>query len=203
MALQDREKTIIWIGGVIILLIIAYRWGITPVMESQAGVRDKLAANSLILAKSNNKIARQKELETQIKTVNGEITLAEKNLLKGETPSLAAAELQKLLKNITNKENVKISSEKIISPQDADEYQKIPVQIALNCLVSDLRKVLFQIENCPTALIVAETKIKVNDVRNPSNVEAMLTVFGLIKNKMPEDDGQQKQEAPASNGKRS
>ncbi len=181
MKITDRDKKILLLGGGALLIAALYQWVLTPVLTSQAMVREKLAGKEILLAKTNAKIARKGRLTAKTKVIEEEIARAEKGLLHGKTPSLAAAELQRLLKKIAARGKVKVRSEKIISPIVVGEYQRIPVRVTLKGLVTNLKKVLHQIESNPMIMPISEARIKVINTRNPSQVEATLTVAGIIK----------------------
>lgn len=183
MKVTTREKNFLFAAAGALLIAAIYRWGVTPILANQAILRDELATKRLVLEKSKAKIARKGRLEANSKAIAEEINRLEKRLLLEETPSLAAAELQKLLKKIFKQAKVKVSSEKIVSPQEIGGYQRIPVEVTLKCLVTNLKNVLYEIEHNPIILQVPELKIKVGNLRTPSTVEATLTISGIIKKK--------------------
>ncbi len=181
MKISNREKRfLMFLGGALIIFAL-YEWVATPLITGQQAVRAKIDSKKVLLSKSLAKISEKETLAAKIKRAEELMSRAEKKLLPGETPSLAAAELQRILKHIANKAKINVSSEKIISPVEVGEYQKIPVRITLRCLVTDLKNFLHQVESHKVTLLIPETIIKVINRRDPGKVEATLTVAGIIK----------------------
>lgn len=184
MKISQREKNLLlFVGGGAIIIAAIYQWVITPIQSNQEAVREKISSKSILLEKSGAKIIQKESLGIKSNAIEEKIADFEKRLLSGKTPSLAAAELQKLLKKIAKNAKAEVSSEKIIAPIDVGEYQKIPVQVTVKCLVTDLKNFLHKIESNKIILPISEASIKVINSRQPSKVEATITIAGIIKKK--------------------
>lgn len=184
MKIEGREKNILIYGGIVIALLLIY-WALTPFIEEQVIIKETLSSKELMLEKTDRKIKEVALLDGKIKAASKKITQTEKRLLTGKTPSLAAAELQRILKGIAQSSDARVSSEKILDPIDLVEYRKIPVKITLNCTTKELKNFIYQVENNQVFLPISETTVKIINMKDPSKIEANLIVTGIIKQTEP------------------
>ena len=132
-----------------------------------------------ILKKQLEKIADKDVIRARLDKAKEELNGLEKGLLSGDKPPVAAAELQKLLKETAMSLNVEIKSERISTPVDAGLYLEIPVEIGFIAPTAKLRDMILRIETAPTLLSVSTLDIRVMNFKNPTEVYAVMTVKGF------------------------
>ena len=96
-----------------------------------ASVKDRYEAKAMHLKKQLEKIADKDVIRARLDKAKEELNGFEKGLLSGDKPPVAAAELQKLLKETAMSLNVEIKSERISTPVDAGLYLEIRLRLAL------------------------------------------------------------------------
>lgn len=179
--LKDREKKFLAILGAIVAIFILVVYVVDPFLENQDTIRQELASKLALLKKSREKVTQIDRLEEEITGLKKYIKIAGTRMLPGKKPSLAAAELQKLLKSIARSSDVNIKQEKIIPAVDLGPYEQIPVQVTFISNATALKEILYKIENHALLLLVPVVKIKVTSTRDPKETENTLIVAGLIR----------------------
>ncbi len=175
-----REKIIIILGAMVAILVVVYEYGYTPLAERYDELGEEIHAGQLRQGKSRLKIEQKPLLENKVNQLNDRLKNFDQSLLPNQKPALAAASLQKIVKTIISRNRATVTSEKIQQPVDVGRYSRIPVQVSLRCLVSELENILYQIENYQIGLTVTEMTVRVMNPRDPSEVEASMIVEGMI-----------------------
>ena len=183
-----REKIIIILGALVVASLLAYEYGYTPLAEQYGQMGEEIHISQLRQGKSRLKIEEKPMLENKIHQLNDRLKNFDQSLLPGQKPALAAASLQKIVKTIISRSRAAVTSEKIQQPVDVGQYTRIPVQVSLRCLVSELGEILYQIENYKVGLTVTEMTVRVMNPRDPSEVETSLIVEGMILAPKETDD---------------
>ena len=102
---------------------------------------------------------------------------------------MAAAELQKLLKEIAMSLNVEIKSERISTPIDMGPYLGIPVEIGFTAPTAKLKDMILRIETSPMLLTISALDVRVMNFKNPAEVYAVMTVKGFLRKQKTEKVG--------------
>lgn len=183
LQVNKRESRFVILLGVVLGIFLLTTYVIDPLLESQDEIRQELVTKIGFLEKIQKKVSNIDRLEKEISELGKYIEIADKRMLPGEKPSLAAAELQKLLKQIAGSVNVSIRQEKIVQSVSLGQYEQIPVQVTFISNTNSLKEILYQIENHSRLLLIPVMKVKVTSTRNPKEIETTLVVAGLISSK--------------------
>ncbi len=188
-----REKKAIFFVSIALFLVLSYLlydW----FAVYRRDLISKKDAKRLQLSHMIGKISEKEETEKRIIEARTELEEAEKGLIPGDKPAVGTAELQKVLKNMAASSGIEIRSEKVINPADISNYSAISVEITFVSTMARLRNLLFSIETSPFLLAVPDMKIRVTNMRDPTDVQVNLTVKGIIRRS---DEGE-KSESPRS-----
>ncbi len=101
-------------------------------------------------------------------------------LLTGSTPSLAAAEMQKMLEKISATHDLELKSVKVQDGEKQGDLLTIPLEIRLQTDLDRTRKFLADIEKNQKYLIVPSLKISVQNQRDPKEVIVTMVVTGFF-----------------------
>jgi len=178
--INPREKKFLLAGGVIILLIIIYltaRW----YNDIRSSIRRQVEINQMTLQRQLNKISMDREIEKKLETIDVKVKELEKGLISSDRPSLAAAEVQRNLKDIAMSVGIDIKSEKTLNPVDRGFYLAIPVEIGFTTTTSRLKDMLYKLKTSPLLFTIPMMRVRVTTVNNPVDVSAILIVQGFIK----------------------
>jgi Tfp pilus assembly protein PilO len=165
---------------VAVALFLVFTYVISPFMESEQDIRDRTQQLEMLLQKYEKIIGQQKEIEkklTQIKREQGQLN---NKLLKGSTPSLAAAEMQKMLEQISKKHDLELKSVKVKDAEKEGDFLAIPLEIRLTTDLNSTRKFLSDLEKNQKYLIIPQLKISVKNQRDPQEVIVTIVVTGFF-----------------------
>ncbi len=87
----------------------------------------------------------------------------QQSLLKGETASLAAADIQKIVDGFAKESKVDMQSVKVLDSDTKDDFVVIPVQISFSSDLTRLVKFVQSIETDKKLLTIPELKIRVKN----------------------------------------
>lgn len=182
MKVNLREKKLL-LGTIgLAFVLLTYYYIVEPAIESQQKISAELAASVSTAHQNQLRVSRQQRLEQRLEQIGLEFEQLEAGLLPGSKAPLAAAELQKIIKAIVRKSpGVNIVSEKVLEPVKTGSYQRIAVQVTVDCLLSRLKDIMYHIEHSKTLLNISEVNIKLANRRHPKDVKATMVVEGAIR----------------------
>ena len=126
----DKSRKYLLVAGVFLLLLGAiYRmW---PSIQDLRGTGEDIRLKQKQIAKYLRVLQARDELETQIQLLKKALKKGESELFVGETPAIAAADIQKVLQKIAEKSQVSIKTVRVLKPEDEGQpqYLNIPVQL--------------------------------------------------------------------------
>ena len=139
------------------------------------------------LAKYHQKVLEKKVVERELLSLQNAFRQAEAALLTGKTPSLAAAEIQEIVTNISNAAGVQIMTVRILQPDRSAKEMclAIPVEVTIMSTMRELTQLLYKLESSPKLLRVVKLGIRSRALRRssegPVNIVTTLTVEGFVK----------------------
>ncbi len=180
MNISKRDKRFLTVGAAALLLFLISNYIIMPFIESEREIRDGTEQKEVTLEKFEKIIAGRAEVEKQLAQVKRKQTQLNSKLLTGSTPSLAAAEMQKMLEKISGVHDLELKSVKIQDGEKQGDLLTIPLEIRLQTDLERTRKFLADIEKNQKYLIVPSLKISVQNQRDPKEVIVTMVVTGFF-----------------------
>jgi hypothetical protein len=177
---NEREKRFLIIGGVIALMILAF-YIFSWFSDTEKSVKDFSDARLLMLQKQIEKISGKDNIQKHLEAVAQELEKQEKTLLGGNTPPVAAAALQRFLKDTAASLKIEIKLERTLNPVDVQSYLGIPVEIGFTSYTRELKELLLRLRNSPLLLNVSEIQVRVTNIGKPEEIYTTLVVTGFIK----------------------
>ena len=178
--LKRREKLVIFAGLLVAAGILCYYF-FERYQTANAAMIESLRLRQAYLGKQVGRISEKSRIDGQLEAAKAEVAKFEERLLPGNKPPVAAAELQKTLKEMAASLAIEIRSERPLPPIEMNMYLGIPVEISFVSSTARLRDMLFKIETSPLLLTVTDMKTNVTNIANPTDVYAFLVVRGMIK----------------------
>jgi hypothetical protein len=180
---KPSQRKIFWglIGIAIFILI--YFLGILPLIEASKKVEEEIILKRKALLKYQEYLQSRKIVEEDLnKTLKMYEEIQEK-LLPGESPQIGAANLQEVVKRLSEKSGISIRSFRILEPKEIGVYRKISLNIDFNPTSSmlSLGQFIHDIENHEKGLMISEMDLLVLNPRMPSNIQGSLVVSGVMK----------------------
>ena len=178
--INEREKKFILIGAVVLVCIVLYQlyswYGVT-----RSDVEDYTDARLERVEKELARLAEKPMLEKRAQMIAKELENRERGLLQAEKAPVAAAMLQKLLKDMAASLKIEVNLERALNPVEAEMYSGIPVEIGFTATTTELKDLLLRLRKGNMLLTVAEMKVRVTNTRDPKEIHTTLIVMGFIK----------------------
>lgn len=182
-----RERKFLVIGGIAVLLILVFQF-FTWYDVTKDRLKDLSDNKYYMLQMQLDSISNNSSIDKQAKKVEAELNRLENTLLKGNTPPVAAAALQKFLKDIAAKSNINVKLERTLNPVELDVYLGIPVEIGFTTSTESLKDIMVRLKKSAYLLTVSEIKIRVTNISRPEEIYTTLVVTGFIRNTEKDED---------------
>jgi Tfp pilus assembly protein PilN len=181
--LNERERKFIVLGGIAVFLILVYYvHGLYTDFKTR--VDEHSGTKVIMLEKQLAKLAEREGIEKRAAEIKKEVARYEKVFLRGNKPPVAAAELQKTIKNIASSLGIEIRLERTLSPVDEDFFISVPVEIGFTSSTARLKNLLEQLRTTPFMTNITVLKVRVLNVSKPEDINVTLVVSGYIKKPM-------------------
>lgn len=179
MKISEREKRYLSVTLILVLLFLAFKFLLGPFIAGEKQIKEELVAKQRLLDKYRGFLEDKGQVEERLKLLRVTLKSLEPRLFIGKTTSLAAAELQNLLKTLSTSNEIDIKSTKVLDTEKVEGYEKIPVQIIAESYVSHLVDFLYAVENHDKMLVIPELNIDITNYRYPDKVRATVIVAGF------------------------
>lgn len=177
---SERERKFIVLGAVaVFLIVIYYLYGLYS--DYKTKVEDYADTRIIMLEKQLAKLSGREGLEQRAEEFKKEVGRHEKLFLNGSKAPVAAAELQKTIKDIAASLSIEIRLERALNPVDEDFFTSVPVEIGFTSSTARLKGLLERLRATPFLLTLTEMKIRVLNVSKPEDINVTLVVSGYIK----------------------
>jgi hypothetical protein len=187
--LQLRKGQKITVAGLALLAFLAMIYLFTSLNRSTHTINEALDLKQLNLAKYRQKLLEKKVVERELLALRNTMKQAEAALLTGQTPSLAAAEIQEIVTNIANAAGAQIKTIRILQPDQSGKemYLAIAVEVTINSTMRQLTQLLYKLDSSAKLLRIAKLGIRSRRGRgrrgSSVNIVTTLTVEGFAKKK--------------------
>ena len=186
--ISERERKFIVLGGIAVFLIIVYHvHGLYTDFKTRA--EEYAGTRVLMLEKQLAKLSDREGLEERADEMKKEVARDEMLFLSGNKAPVAAAELQKTIKDIATSLSIEIRLERALNPVDEDFFVSVPVEIGFTSSTARLKSLLERLRATPFLINVTEMQIRVLNASKPEDINVTLVVSGYIKKSMDNKNG--------------
>ena len=184
---NERERRFLIIGGLAIFLILAFQL-FTWYNVTKDRLKDYSNDKYYMLQKQLDRITESESIDNKTNRAEAELKRLENTLLKGSTPPVAAADLQKFLKDTAAISNIDVNLERTLNPVILENYLGIPVEIGFSTTTKSLQDLMVRLRKSAYLLTVSEIKIRVTNISKPEEIYTTLVVTGFIRNTEVKDE---------------
>jgi hypothetical protein len=179
---MKRSKTLIITIPLMVTLLglVMYQFVYLRTQANVALIKEGQSIKTKTLEKYITLISEKPQLGEKLVLLKESRKADDSNLIEGQTPSLAAATLQDIVKNTVTDSGGTISSERVGKPEDLGKFKVISVSI--DTVLPDsgaLSDILYSLETRTPYLIVKELDIRIRDYRNPRELMVKLDVSAI------------------------
>ena len=194
MKISKREKTFIVICIVALVLFSLIKFILLPFVDRGKELSESISDKEMTYKKYLSYLTKKKDVEKDLLALKSRESGFQTKLLKGDTPSLAASDLQRTLEQVSNQVKILIQSTKIMEAETLEGgYLAIPIQVKLMSDLTRTRRFVTLVEENFKFLTIPELKISVKDKVDPKEVIVTMVVNGFMKGSPPAPP-QEKQE---------
>jgi len=178
-------------GIVAVILLISF--GVLPLIEAKKRAGEEIALKKRALLRYEQFLQNRKGIEEELARTSKEYEGIQQKLLSGETPQLGAANLQEIVKRLSEKNGIGIRSVRILEPKEMNVYLKVSLHVDFNPISSmvGLGQFIYDIEHHEKELMISEMDFLVFNPRMPSNVQGSMMITGLMKKTKTKEKGRQ------------
>ncbi len=187
------QKRILYLLAGIVMVILVISLGILPLIEAKKKAEEEITLKKRALLKYEEFLQNRKAIEEELARTSKEYEGIQQKLLSGENPQLGAANLQEIVKRLSEKNGIGIRSVRILEPKEMNVYLKVSLHVDFNPISSmtGLGQFIYDIENYEKELMISEMDLLVFNPRLPTNVQGSMTISGLMrKTKVKEKERQ-------------
>jgi hypothetical protein len=185
------RKKVFWGFIVIAASILIYAFGVDPFFEAAKKAQEEILLKKNVILKYESFLQNRRTVEEGLDRTTKQYEEIQQRLLPGETPQLGAANLQEVVKRLSEKNGIGIRSFRILEPKEINSYRKVSVQIEFNPTNSmlSLGQFIHDIENHGKELMISEMDLLVMNIRAPNNIQGSLVVSGMMKGTKTKEKG--------------
>ncbi len=182
MKVSQREKRLLWITGLAVLLYLPVDLVILPWWNSRSEEAEKTRIQEKRLVNYQRILKDNGAFEDEFPRIRQQVADLEKELLDSDSNSLAGAEIQGLVRNMAIATGLVVHSTDLLAGQKvSDHYTKISTRILLRGSIDHLVSFLVALETGPKLLFLEDVQIDPThqNVPKEKNIRATLTLSGL------------------------
>lgn len=188
------QRRVLWGAIGITVVILIYTFGILPLVEAKRNAEMEIALKKRALLKYEEYLGNRKVFEEELDRVLKQYEGVQNRLLSGETPQLGSANLQEIVRRLSEKNGVSIRSFRMLEPKEMDAFKRVSIQIDFNPNnnMLGLGQFIYDIENNEKELMISEMDLLVLNIRMPNHVQGSLVISGLMKGTKAKEKGKER-----------
>lgn len=177
-----NSKILFWLLPFVVILLgfVFYDYIYVPIQAELQSIDELRELKQRTLEKYVNTITQKGALENQINALKESRKKEESRMVEGQTPSVAAANLQNMIKGIITNHGGTISSERVEKSEDLHRLKVITVSIdTVLPETKALHDILRLFETHPVTLLMRELDVRVRNVREPRELMVKFKVSAM------------------------
>lgn len=180
MKVTPREKKVIALAAVIAAVVMVY-FAVDKLLPDGEDLSQTVELKKKMLLKQRETLGREETYKQRLEQYTEHLQQDLTKLLPGDSPNVASAELQKILKEFADQSSVEITQRNTLPAKKAENgIQRVSVRIETNCTPEELVHFLAAIENHEKFLTVDEFTITGFRNQRRYDIRPSLTISGYI-----------------------
>ena len=141
-ALSQRERLLLLLGAVAILVFVVIRWGAYPALDSYRKSRAAIPQRTATLARYRLAAAGEANIDEAFADAAIRLEEMEEGMLPGDNPAAAGSALQGILKPWLERADSRLTSVRTLGPVQRGPYAEVAVQMDLQTTTEGLAALL-------------------------------------------------------------
>lgn len=151
---SGRERRLIGAAGGVLGLFVVHLLVISPFLSYRQDLQDEIAAHREKIENGQAYLARTADITRQREQLQKMYQLVHAQLVPGDTPTLAAANLQNTLHSLAGEKGVEIQSTQVMRDDTVGEFRRISVRITVTGEVKQVADFLAGMEHGQTRVLI-------------------------------------------------
>lgn len=151
---SPRERRLIGAAGGVLALVLAHLLVISPFLAYRQDLQDEIASHREKIENGKAYLARTADITRQREGLQKLYQQVRAQLVPGDTPTLAAANLQNTLHSLANEKGVEIQSTQVMRDDTVGEFRRIAVRITVTGDLKQVADFLAGVEHGPTRVAI-------------------------------------------------
>ena len=178
--LSPRERVVIGSAAALVLVGGGHLFFVEPLVARARDVGALVPIREATLERRRLLVGQRARLADELTVADARLATESARLLRGPTPPLAAAELQRLVKEILPRTGLEIRSERVLPVVDRQNLQEIGIELTLVGPIRDTATALSHLERSDHLLAVKDVRMRVLAAGQPRDPLTTLTVAGYL-----------------------
>jgi hypothetical protein len=175
-----REKKYIIIGSAVVAVILIF-YAVMKLMPDLDALASDLENNKAILMRQRDTLSKEAYYRSRLERYKRNLEQAMTRFLSGDNPSVAGAELQKILTDFAGQSGVEILQKSVQPEKNIQEgIVKVSVAIETNCDLDQLVQFLTAVHNYEKSLTVDELVINSYRMQKKYEIRPRIIISGYI-----------------------
>lgn len=149
-----RERRLIGAAGGVLGLFLVHLLVISPFLSYRQDLQDEIVAHREKLENAQSYLARTADITRQREQLQKLYQQVHAQLVPGDTPTLAAANLQNVLHSLAGEKGVEIQSTQVMRDDAVGEFRRIAVRITVTGELKQVADFLAGMEHGQTRVLV-------------------------------------------------
>jgi hypothetical protein len=177
------QRRLLWVVLAVAMVILIYALVILPLSEATRKAEEEILLKKRVLLKYQEFLQNRRTFEEELDRTSKQHEAIQQRLLQGETAQLGSANLQEVVKRLSDKNGVNIRSFRILEPKEMNVYRKISLHIEFNPIPSllNLSQFIYDIEHNEKELMISEMDLLALNPRMPSSIQGSFVISGLMR----------------------
>ena len=158
--LSRRERGLVILTGIILMVFVARYVVIGPFLERRAWVQQQLESQPQFLTKNLRYLSQKETMLEGLESAREQIKAQEPKLLSGDTPSVNASDLQETVQAMAAREGTQVITTRVLNPETAGSFSKIGIQLEIGGQIQQLASLIRGIEGSPKLLAIDEINVR-------------------------------------------
>jgi general secretion pathway protein M len=153
-AFSARERRLIGAAGGVLGLFLVHLLVISPFLSYRQDLQDEIAGHREKIENGKAYLARTADITRQREQLQKLYQQVHAQLVPGDTPTLAAANLQNTLHSLAGEKGVEIQSTQVMRDDTVGEFRRIAVRITVTGDLKPVADFLAGVEHGPTRVLI-------------------------------------------------
>lgn len=190
MNLSPRDKRALIVLALAVASFLLIGFGLLPLVDRLAEARQGLATQEMTLRKYRRAATGEVARQASLSDLQKRVVTVEAGMLESPTAALAAAELQRILKEMAAANRIELSATEFLPAKALDsEHTLISTRFTVTANMDRLVNFLVTLESAPKAFGVRTLAVYANVPNPEKKVSATLVLAGVMRTeKVPEKE---------------